>query len=238
MRRAFPAALLLFLLWSCNVQPQSELAAFGDSVTWGYGDLPGGWVRRVEQGSGYAISNLGIPGERSDAGLQRIEMALRTIPAAKVVFLLHGGNDWVHIFTACHRICDPTTVDDKYEAVASNIRDLRAAIHRSGRRIVFLTYWPSSPIKCRDYTPENFTAFTNHRLYLDSKITAVAAEHGDKVIHLEDIENFGAETDFFDCLHPSPQGYKKIASRILDEVGEWGPADPSPKDLFKKSIHW
>lgn len=244
MRRIFKSILgLIFVslaVPSCNVQPRAELAAFGDSVTWGYGDLPGGWVRRVEQGSGYSISNLGIPGEKVDAGDQRADAALRAVPEAKVVFLLHGGNDWVHIFSKadCFKECDPATTEAKYEEVASHLRSIRSTIVNRGKRPVFLTYWPSSPEKCNDYTPEQFEIFKAHRLYLDNKIIAVAGEHGDRVIDLREMDNLGAEADFFDCLHPSPQGYKKIAGKILEQVSDWAPPDPSPKDLLKNPIRW
>ena len=67
--------LALLALSACNVQPTAELAAFGDSVTWGYGDLPGGWVRQLEDKSGYRIANLGVPGERADGGAGRIDSA-------------------------------------------------------------------------------------------------------------------------------------------------------------------
>ncbi len=220
------------------MQPEAEVAAFGDSVTWGYGDLPGGWVRRVEQGSGYAISNLGIPGETADEGDKRIDTALRTAPLAKVVFLLHGGNDWVGIFADCQRKCDPAEVDDRYQGVADHLRSMRKVIDGSGKRVVFLSYWPSSPEACDKYSAEEFEVFRQHRLYLNAKIRGVAAEHGDLFLPLGDVVELGQKTDFFDCLHPSPQGYKKISSKILEYTGSWAPPDPSPKDLFRGPNWW
>lgn len=233
MKRIVLATLCL-IFTACNVNPRAESVAFGDSVTWGYGDLPGGWVRRVSQGSGYSIANLGIPGERAADGDQRADIALRTVPAAKVVFLLHGGNDWNHIFSkdGCAQMCDPASVDARYEEVASHLRAMRKTIHNRGKRAVFLTYWPSSPEKCDKYNAQQFAVFKAHRLYLDNKIIAVAAEHGDTVIDLKDLD-LGTADDFFDCLHPSPQGYRKIAGRILEHIGEWAPPDPFPRDLLK-----
>jgi lysophospholipase L1-like esterase len=234
--------LLTFTLLaiSCNVQPQSEAAAFGDSVTWGYGDLPGGWVRRLEQNSGYAISNLGIPGEKALGADGRINAALRTVPMAKVIFVLHGGNDWVHAFSCseCVRRCDPEVVGKKYEQVQDHLRHIRSEIVKSGKTPVFLTYWPNSPEKCSNYTPEDFAVFQQHRVYLNDKIAEVAAEHGDFVVRTGDLTNFGADNDFFDCLHPSAQGYKKIAGRILEDIDHWAPPDPSPDDLWKARLRF
>ncbi len=233
--KSWPAFLSLFtlaLIMACNVQPKAEIAAFGDSVTWGYGDLPGGWVRRVEQASAYAISNLGIPGETADEGDKRIDQALRTVPLAKVLFLLHGGNDWVGIFADCSRLCEPSTVEARYVSVADHLRSMRNVAANAGKKVVFLTYWPNSRKKCDKYTDEEFDYFNLHREYLNQKIRGVAAEHGDLVIPLGELQDFGADADFFDCLHPSPQGYKKISGKILEFVGEWAPEEASPKDIF------
>ncbi len=230
---SFFLLIILLLAFGCNVQPKAEIAAFGDSVTWGYGDLPGGWVRRVEASSGYSISNLGIPGETADEGDKRIDQALKVAPLAKVLFLLHGGNDWVGIYADCSRLCEPSSVDDKYRIIADHLRSMRKVAANSGKSVVFLTYWPNSRTKCDKYTDEEYGFYNLHREYLNQKIRGVAAEHNDLVIPLDELPNFGEDADFFDCLHPSPQGYKKIAGKILEYIDDWAPKDPSPKDIFK-----
>lgn len=234
MRKALLFALAAPLL-ACNVNPRAEVAAFGDSVTWGYGDLPGGWVRHLEQRSGYTIANLGVPGERADGAAGRIRDALRTVPRAKVVLVLHGGNDWVKAFRSdwCNKSCEPEAVDGKYDAIGAYLRKVRRAIAAAGRKPVFLTYWPDAPGKCPKYDAATWVLYQRHRERLNAEIVETAAEHGDAVVDLGDLQDFGADGDFFDCLHPSAQGYEKIADRILDDVDSWAPPEPSPRDLLQ-----
>ncbi len=235
MRLALLIATLTLV--GCNVQPDAEIAAFGDSVTWGYGDLPGGWVRRLESKTGLTITNLGIPGERATGAAGRIDAALRTAPKARTVFVLHGGNDWVKAFRSsyCNRSCDPLEVDDKYDAIGEQLRKVRNAIEAKDKKPVFLTYWPSSPDKCDKYDATVFQAYVKHRQRLNAEIAEVAAEHDDVVLPLGDMPDFGDDgSDFYDCLHPSPQGYEKIANAILDGFGDWVPPEPEAKDLLKK----
>jgi len=228
------AVILFFLLAGCNVQPEAELAAFGDSVTWGYGDLPGGWVRRLEAKSGYSVTNLAVPGERADGAAGRIDGALRTAPNAKTVFVLHGGNDWILAWRGnwCKQSCEPAVVDNKYVHIGDHLRKIRATIARREKRTVFLTYWPDDPTKFPQYDAATFALYQRHRLRLNAEIERVAAENDDHVIHLDDLADFGSEGNFFDALHPSPQGYEKIAIRILADLASWVPDPPGPKDLL------
>lgn len=237
MRWSFFLALTFAAACSgCDVEPTAEVLAFGDSVTWGYGDLPGGWVRRLGSKTGLSITNLGVPGERADGAAGRIDAALRAVPNAKVVLILHGGNDWVKAFRSsyCDRICDPSVVEGKYQSIGKYLRQVRNAVEAKDKKAVFLTYWPSSPDKCPKYDAATFAVYVTHRMRLNAIISEVAAEHHDTVLHLENLANFGLANDFFDCLHPSAQGYEKIANALLDDYDSWAPKEPGPKDLFRR----
>ena len=226
----------LAILFGCNVQPDAELAAFGDSVTWGYGGLPGGWVRRLEESSGFHISNLGVPGERASGAIGRIDAALRSVPRAKVMFILHGGNDWVQAFRSsyCNRNCDPAVVNTKYEDVGDGLRKIRRLVDERGIKPVFLTYWPNSAEICSKYDAPTFAIYQTHRQRLNAEIIEVAAEHDDHVVLMGDIPGFGEDShNFFDCLHPSAQGYRKLAARILEDFSSWEPPEPGFKDLWQ-----
>ncbi len=232
MKHLIIAALAPFTLSSCNVQPTASIAVYGDSVSWGYGDFPlGGWVRKVSQKTGYTFTNLAVPGERADGAAGRIDVALRSAPNASVVMVLHGGNDWIKAFRSswCNRICDPAVVDEKYQSIGEHLRSISQAIHDRGKRAVFLTYWPTSLEACPQYDAKVWEFYNLHRMRLNAEILEVAAERGDIALTTYDLEEMGKDVkDFSDCLHPSSQGYERIANRILKDQALWAPADEGP----------
>ena len=74
-----------------------DIIAFGDSITAGTGSNSGGYPARLEQlieskGKPCTIHNLGIPGERTYQGVDRIITALNTIPA-DIILIMEGTND-------------------------------------------------------------------------------------------------------------------------------------------------
>ena len=216
----------LILFFGCGIAPTAPLAAFGDSVTFGYGGLPGGWVNALELKSGYSISDLGVPGEKSGAGAARISDALTIVPGTKVVLILHGGNDWVGIFRGgeCNSGCDPSATEDAYVAVGRRLADMATEAQRQGRRVVFATYWPSSPVACGNYTPEHFALYQAHLARLNAETVRVAAACNTEVVRLDDLSAIATDpTNFFDCLHPARKGYEMIADRWLQDAAKWEP---------------
>ena len=198
----------------------------GDSVTWGYGSLPGGWVNALESRSGYSISNLGIPGEKAAGGVERVTEALAVVPGTKVVLLLHGGNDWVGIFRGgeCSSECDPSTVDGAYVAVGERIAAIASRIRDQGKTVVHATYWPSSAQACNNYTPEHFALYQAHLARLNAETVKVANDSGAAIVRLDDLAEIAKDpTNFFDCLHPSRQGYEMIAERWIKDSPLWEP---------------
>lgn len=91
-------ALLVSLLPACSREvPQATrdgpIIAFGDSLVYGTGSSGGGFVSLLEQGVGRPIENLGVPGDTTADGLERIDEVLDRDPS--VVILLLGGNDYL-----------------------------------------------------------------------------------------------------------------------------------------------
>jgi lysophospholipase L1-like esterase len=208
-----------FLTTSCRFSADAELAAFGDSVTWGYGNTPGGWVLKLEGRTGRPIANLGNPGELSGDGVERLKDALLLVPSASRVLLLHGGNNWVQAFRKgpCSQECWPEAVDDKYEQVGQDLRDMRRIIHDSGRTVTFATYWPSSPDACAMYSSDEFKRYQGHLARLNTEIIEVAAEGGDGIVRLDQLTEIATRGDnYFDCLHPNSDGYGLIARAWLE----------------------
>jgi lysophospholipase L1-like esterase len=217
---------LTSLCISCAPEPTAEIAVIGDSVSWGYGALPEGWLIRLENRTGYKFANLGIPGEKAAAGAERVVSALRTAPNADTVIVLHGGNDWVGIFRGnpCLSSCEPDTEEQDYERVAESLRSMRNRIKSENRNVIFATYWPGVEASCPQYKPEQFALYQKHLRYLNSKIKKVASEHADSVVDLGDLaEISSAKENYFDCLHPSGKGYDMITARWLQDMHLWEP---------------
>lgn len=227
MRRVVLAGLLLSLT-SCLPVPSARVAAFGDSVTFGYGGRPGGWVKELQRMWHHPICDLGVPGELARQGASRIggPAGLALDPAAEVVLLLHGGNDMNRAFmrAPCSRNCDPSLVDGKFQAIGTNLRKMRSVAARRHRRVVFATYWPPSPDACSKYDAAEFATFQAFVARLDQEIVSVAAEHGDPVVRLDDLTDLPLDPkNYYDCLHPSGQGYHRIAQRWMQDYALWKP---------------
>lgn len=228
--RAVALFFLMALLTGCTLPSQALVVAFGDSVTWGYGGKPGGWVSELEKRTDEPIANLGVPGETAAEAEDRVSspLGLALAPQAKIVMLLHGGNDMNQAFhrSPCNLTCDPRDipeVDAKYVRIGDHLRSIAKSADR-GRKVVFATYWPPNAIACPDYDAEEFAGFQAAIARINEEIVAVAAEKDHFVVRLDDIPEYDQDPrNYYDCLHPSGDGYEKIATRWLADKNEWLP---------------
>ncbi|MDF1588070.1 MAG: arylesterase [Gammaproteobacteria bacterium] len=96
--------VILFMLTACSddvpqllpLQQDDVILAFGDSLTFGTGSdsATESYPAILQILSGKTVVNAGIPGEVSQAGLERLPHVLaQTSP--KLVILCHGGNDLI-----------------------------------------------------------------------------------------------------------------------------------------------
>jgi lysophospholipase L1-like esterase len=91
-------ALLAAFLPGCSrdvpkATRDGPIVAFGDSLVYGTGSSGGGFVKMLERDIGRPIENLGVPGDTTADGLERIDEVLDL--DAGVVILLLGGNDFL-----------------------------------------------------------------------------------------------------------------------------------------------
>ena len=133
---ALAAAAALFLAWALWPSPYSKVAnldsrgtniiAFGDSLTAGYGARPGeDYPSRLSARIGLPILNAGVSGDTTDMALARIDKdVLSQNPRVVIVGL--GGNDFLR------------SMD-----IGETERNLRTIVHRihgSGAMIILLGF--------------------------------------------------------------------------------------------------
>jgi lysophospholipase L1-like esterase len=92
--------------------------AYGDSLTAGLGAADGNdYPALLSQRLGVAIQNLGIPGDTTQGGLNRVEEALKLQP--RVVLLCLGGNDGLQGGSATQMISNLSQIIDRFHGSGS-----------------------------------------------------------------------------------------------------------------------
>jgi acyl-CoA thioesterase-1 len=179
---------------------EQRILAFGDSLFAGYGLKEGeSYPARLEaalraKGVNAVMTNAGISGDTSAAGLQRLAFTLDAQEAKPDLFILElGGNDLL-------RGLSP---DETKANISQMLEELKA------RDIPVLLMGMRAP---PNYGPEYQAQFD--ALYRD-----LAKQHGAQLIPfwLEDIYR---EPDLFqnDKIHPTAQGIERLVASTLGEV--------------------
>lgn len=180
--------------------PQRRIIAFGDSLFAGYGlDPAQSYPARLEaalrtKGVNAAITNAGISGDTTAAGLQRLAFTLDAQTEKPDLFILElGGNDLLRGLSPAETKANLAKMLDELKA-----RDIP----------VLLMGMRSPP----NYGPEYQAEFD--AIYRD-----LAKQYGAELIPfwLEDIYR---EPDLFqsDRIHPSAEGIERLVVATLGEV--------------------
>ncbi|MFM8471795.1 MAG: GDSL-type esterase/lipase family protein [Limisphaerales bacterium] len=103
-----------------NLPPpaRGEWAAFGDSLTQGYGAEEGGdYPARLAKRLGLKIRNLGISGNTTADGLARLDQALQLQP--RVALLCLGGNDSFRSMPADETFANLAAMIDRFHTTGT-----------------------------------------------------------------------------------------------------------------------
>jgi acyl-CoA thioesterase I len=190
--------------------PERRIVAFGDSLFAGYGlDSAQSYPARLEaalrvNGVNAAITNAGVSGDTTAAGLQRLAFTLDAQSAKPDLFILElGGNDLL-------RGLEP---EETKANLGKMLDELKA------RGIPVLLMGMRSP---PNYGPEYQAEFD--ALYRD-----LAKQYGADLIPfwLADIYR---EPELFqsDRIHPTAEGIERLVASTLDEVEGALPATEEP----------
>ena len=187
--------------------------AFGDSITVGHGDgilCPdntgvGGYPPRlrprlVAEGVDAVVANHGLCGERTDAGVTRIDGVLAG--GGDVIIIMEGTND------VSQRV--------GYEFTVFNLNVMAQKAVQAGVEPVLASIVPRGPESGTD--ENNGKTFT-----IGNELRIDAAQNGwafaDPFDALFNQPNFFELSDF-EQLHPNPSGYGIVAESMVDAVVE------------------
>jgi len=201
LRKLFAALLVTFLTTQMASAGKLTIAAFGDSLTQGYG-LPAGdglvpqlqkWLRGA--GEDVQVLNAGVSGDTTAGGLARIDWTLTPEVGALIVTL--GGNDLL-------RGLNPADTKSNLDGI------LRAAAKRSLPVLLVGLVAPTN------FGPDYKTEFDKIYATLSAKYNTLffpsflgpLREHGDQS---EILRNYMQA----DAIHPNAKG----VAIIVDELG-------------------
>lgn len=170
------------------------IAAFGDSLSAGFGVEPGKSfpddIQRMLDADGYRyrVVNLGVSGDTTTDGVQRLPSVLAVHPA--IVLLEFGGNDGLRGL--------PVTSTEQ------NLATMITALRMSGAKIVL-----AGMTLPRNYGPEYIHSF--EQVYVD-----LARKYG--LIRIPFLlEGVGGHPDLMqaDGIHPTATGAEIVAHNVM-----------------------
>ncbi len=207
-------ALFLLLLLHLTALPGSgadkRFLAFGDSITAGHGDtgvlcpgntIFGGYPPRLRsrlgaRGIDAEFLNFGVCGEKTTAGLTRIDSVLNQ--GGDVIVIMEGTND----------ISGGTSA----ETILFNLNEMAAKADLAGVEPLLVSAIPRGPDSGRD-TNNSKTRTVADQLSLDAAAAGRAFADGFYVFF--DRSDF-FERFYFDQLHPNPTGYGILADSMVE----------------------
>lgn len=206
--------LLLLCVVSLPAGAAEHFLVFGDSITVGHGDggvlcpnntSVGGYPPRLRpqlaaRGIDAVFSNYGVCGERTDAGVTRIDNVLNG--GGDVIIIMEGTND--------------ISAGISFETALFNLNVMAQKAVLAGVEPVLASLVPRGPESGRD---EN-----NGRTYtVANRLEMDAAENGwayaDPFHALFDRPDF-FELYYFDQLHPNSTGYAIVADSMVDAAAD------------------
>jgi acyl-CoA thioesterase I len=170
------------------------IAAFGDSLSAGFGVEPGKSypddIQRLLDAAGYRyrVVNLGVSGDTTTDGLERIQTVLAVHPA--IVILEFGGNDGL-------RGLPVTSTRKNLAAMVEGLQNAGASILLAGMTLP------------RNYGPEYIQSFEQVYVDLSGKYKLA------RIPFL--LEGVGGHPDLMqaDEIHPTAQGAVIVANNVM-----------------------
>ncbi|HAS90670.1 MAG TPA: arylesterase [Desulfovibrio sp.] len=170
------------------------LAAFGDSLTEGYGlpaysSLPAQLERKLlEEGFHVEVNNFGLSGDTSADGLFRLANVLESDPDA--VYIEFGAND-------CFQLMDP-------EQTRVNLARMVEAFQEASIPVLLLGFKPMN------FTPQSYASEFNN-------IFTQVAEEFSVPLYPNLTEGIGEAPEYYqpDGVHPNTEGVEVMVKNMF-----------------------
>lgn len=178
------------------IAPGRTVLAFGDSVTFGTGAVPGeDWPSLLAARTGWNVINAGLPGDTAEAGKSRLA-ALLAEHRPDLVIVEIGGNDFLR--------------RRPEEAVKEDLRQMLGEVRKQGALAVLVAV-PALSLMSVAGKPS------------DSPIYRALGKE-EKVPVIEDVFSsvLGQPALRADPIHPNAQGYARMAAEMADRLQNIG----------------
>jgi lysophospholipase L1-like esterase len=201
-------------VWGGRVEADRGAVVFlGDSITQGWGDVPGGGAFE-----GMKVANRGISGDTTRGVLIRLNEDVLAVKPAAVVVLI-GTND-------LEENAEP-------ETVAANLRLILARLkeHNARMPIVLCQVFPSSASKARPAAKiKKLNDLYASVVKGDAQVTLV-----ETWTLFADPQGDAKPAEFPDLLHPNAVGYAKWAAAIRPILATLGFLENEPEAFVPES---
>lgn len=177
-----------------NNMSKITLAAFGDSLTEGFGlpaysSFPAQLERKMlEEGHHVEIINFGVSGDTSADGLLRLADVIESGPDA--AYIEFGAND-------CFQLMDP-------EQLKINLTSMIEAFRDAGIPVILLGFRPMN------FTPQSYASAFN-------AVFPAVAEESAVPLYPDLTSGIGENPEFYqpDGVHPNAEGVEIMVERIF-----------------------
>jgi acyl-CoA thioesterase-1 len=207
--------------WRERLSVETTIVALGDSITFGARQgvdaqdaFP--YLLQTElrkRGVDVHLVNAGIPGERTDQGIQRFDQAVLA-RAPRIVLIMYGTND-SYVYQESHGSDLPV------ETFAANLEHMIARARDAGVVPILLT----APRWGDQAKPDGAGHNPNDSLAKFARSGRDVAERTHTLLvdvydHWQNAASAGVDTDRWttDHCHPNPRGHREIADQILPAV--------------------
>lgn len=187
-----------------------KVLIFGDSITWGAGDIEGGgWVDRLRRdeelfNKGYEFINLGVSGDDTYDLLERLELEAGAREPEFIVFSI-GINDSQYLDSNhSHRV--------PLDRFKKNLEKLYSLAYKFTPKVTFLGLNGVDEEKTCPISWSRDKSYFNKAVVEYDK--AIKDFSDKKETDFIDINSIIEKKDLEDGLHPNSEGHRKIYQQV------------------------